>query len=382
MALPPNPTSPPLSIEPVLGWRAWRLVRVNGELRLGSLVHPGAWWPQRTVPARCAAYPTPRAHTAPAGGLHLRVLRDRFMAVACARRTCSRTRSRSSGAIAMWGTVVEHGRGARSEFAYPARLRLVCGPCLKLQGGPRPGAGRGFRQAPLAPLRHSTRELPTGVPAADVQAELLDTYAVELLPKPRSPCRGVSASRRAEGAGARPGRHVGGLGGLQGDRVPDRGRVRAVDGGACARHRRRDRGRRSGSSRGRRARRARRRRQRDASVASPFIYHVELKLHGGVEPHRGVSPVPPPPSIALTCGVGHGDRVEFVDCAGPRVDLLGFRRTVRSAGRHEGLLRPDDAYSSGPHWYACWFAPGDGAWVDPFPASPNPFVHPLGGAFH
>jgi hypothetical protein len=50
-----SPEEVPVSIEPVLGWRAWTLKRENGELRLGSLVHPGGWWPQRAVPARCSA---------------------------------------------------------------------------------------------------------------------------------------------------------------------------------------------------------------------------------------------------------------------------------------------------------------------------------------
>ena len=118
----------------------------------------------------------------------------------------------------------------------------------------------------------------------------------------------------------------------------------------------------------------------DPSVASPFIYHVDQKLHGGLEPHRGVLPVPLPPNIALTCGVGHGDRVEFVDCTDPRTDLLGFGEQSDPQGVAQDCFEPNDAYSSGPHWYACWFAPGDDAWIDPFPASPNPFVHPLGGA--
>ena len=37
MATSPQPADPPLSLEPVVGWRAWRLRRVGGVLTLVSL---------------------------------------------------------------------------------------------------------------------------------------------------------------------------------------------------------------------------------------------------------------------------------------------------------------------------------------------------------
>jgi len=381
MALP-SPDEVPVSIEPVLGWRAWTLRRVDGELRLSSLVHSGGWWPQRTVPARCAAYPTPRAHTAPAEGCSCGYYATDSWESLCAANVFGHSVA-VVGPIAMWGMVVQHGRGARSEFAYPARLRLVCGPCLKLRvvrdpvlvvdsgGSLSPRCGRHAGSLP-------------GVPAAGVQAELLDTYAVELLPKPSIPL-----PRR--------------IGIPPGTKVPAPAQIglwaataifrvigflitamfvlwmvglalviiSAIVGGAY----RLVTGQAGDASPTATP-------TLEASAASPFIYHVELKLHGGVEPHRGVPRTPPPPNIALTCGVGHGDQVEFVDCADPRVDLFGFGEQSDPQGVTKDCFEPNDAYSSGPHWYACWFAPGHDTWIDASPTSPNPFVHPLGGALH
>ena len=89
------------------------------------------------------------------------------------------------GAIAMWGRVVEHGRGARSEFAYPARLRLVCGSCLaEGSGAVAPvevvDSGGGL----IAVLPEAPRPLGTDGRSrrSAIEAELLSTFGVELLP--------------------------------------------------------------------------------------------------------------------------------------------------------------------------------------------------------
>ena len=52
-----------------------------------------------------------------------------------ARSGVTRIGSSVVGTVSMWGRVIEHTRGARSRFAYPARLRLVCEPCLALGAG-------------------------------------------------------------------------------------------------------------------------------------------------------------------------------------------------------------------------------------------------------
>src|SRR5262249_56182630 len=43
----------PLCIEPILGWRVWRLTRQAGGLRLQALATPDAWPPHEADAARC-----------------------------------------------------------------------------------------------------------------------------------------------------------------------------------------------------------------------------------------------------------------------------------------------------------------------------------------
>jgi hypothetical protein len=96
------------------------------------------------------------------------------------------------GTASLWGRVIEHEHGWRASSAYPARLRLVCALCAWLE----PGTGEpvaahvfGGRVFPLCDAHRSGIELadgrrtrPAGLPPGEVQSELLDRYAVDLLP--------------------------------------------------------------------------------------------------------------------------------------------------------------------------------------------------------
>jgi hypothetical protein len=88
------------------------------------------------------------------------------------------------GTISMWGTLVEHARGARSRYAYPSRLRLVCSPCLQLGSIVDPVTVAGGTW--LIPLcdGHWRSRGEGHDPAPAVQAEVLSTYGVDLLPMP------------------------------------------------------------------------------------------------------------------------------------------------------------------------------------------------------
>ena len=44
---------PPFSIEPVVGWRVWRLVRIRGRLALRSIAHDAVWMPDQAMHATC-----------------------------------------------------------------------------------------------------------------------------------------------------------------------------------------------------------------------------------------------------------------------------------------------------------------------------------------
>ena len=95
----------------------------------------------------------------------------------------------------MWGTVVEHARGARAETSYPARLRLACAPCLVAgRGAIDSGVRRRDDELVAVCLRHAFGASGPRVSASDVQAELLSTYAVDLMPLER-----VSGRSRSDG---------------------------------------------------------------------------------------------------------------------------------------------------------------------------------------
>ena len=171
----------PLSIEPVLGWRVWRLTRVRGELRLQALAHPDTWTPNEATPARCSL----ASHE----GAPLKSCSCGYYAASSVENLATAGVFNREvgviGAIAMWGTVIEHGRGARSEYAYPARLRLVCSRCL--QDGAIVDPVSVVSDGCLVPLcgRHWRSRGHGQLPAPAVQEELLATYGVELLPRPR-----------------------------------------------------------------------------------------------------------------------------------------------------------------------------------------------------
>ena len=367
----------PLSIEPLLGWRAWRLVRRGGRLRLGSLARPDTWSAQLAERAVCAAY-RPGGHTAPQENCSCGYYATDSWGSLCAAHVFSDGVG-VIGAVGQWGTVVEHGAGARSEYAYPVRLRFVCGPCLVLKVVRDPVLVVDFGDGQLSPrCRRHTRGAP-GVPVAAVESELLDEYAVELLPKPE-----ISWGQRLGWRGkGMPSAAQAGIYAVSAVFMLIRivigimftlwmiglaFMVAAVVIGALVNvfdtvvH---------GRDPSPVARAA-----PSVESSSPDVRFVRHR-YARVEPHRGV---PPPPRLAAPCGVGHGDYVEFVECFGPRVDLLGIAQQTDPAGTAKDCFGQTDAYSSGPHWHVCWIAL-PGAWVDPFPSSPNPFVHPLGGAF-
>lgn len=184
-------------VEPIDGWRLWRLgLAADGRpvlLPAGGGVD--AWPPRRAVEARCAIPAlirgSRRPHEAPDPrcicGIHAsRALGD------TPRDAPAYPTPPVAGTVALWGRVIEHERGWRARFGYPSRLTLVCTLCAGLEPGPGvPMVIHRFdRQLyPLCELHHRGIELPGGRRTSDagldpiaLQAELLDVYAVDLLP--------------------------------------------------------------------------------------------------------------------------------------------------------------------------------------------------------
>jgi len=381
MATSPQPADPPLSLEPVVGWRAWRLRRVGGVLTLVSLTRDDRWAPNDAMEATC-----PR-HRAPTQGC------------SCGLYAASSARNLAHsgvlgmdicvvGAIAMWGTVVEHARGARSQYAYPARLRLVCGRCLSAGAGavdPRSVAeSDGWLSAVCA--KHRKGITSPSWPADQMQSELLSAYGVDLMPIER-----VALSLRT-GPGplrsnppellkvvalaiwsivkfvltglfmlwAYSGLIIFALMLL----VPAFNAVTHLLGIESA----------------------------DAATSSIAATSPSTQTYVVVppkhhHPDRG-TPRPyrrPPPAFAAVCGVGAGSHVEYVSCRDPRSDLFGFaERTEPKGPKTDCSFGDRDAYTRGPHYSICWSSFGLGAFVHPWANAPSPWSvpHQEGGALY
>jgi hypothetical protein len=188
-----------LVVEPVAGWRVWRLTSVDGEPRLAAVARGSVWPARGPMRATCPHHAEDEVPGADCmcGLYAASTLRALARAGVLANRHVG-----AVGSIEMWGRVVEHGRGARAALAYPSRLRLVCGPCLAERRGPVDPVevvARGEDLEPLCPRHLDAGE--RGRPAADVQQELLGAYAVEVLPTQTAlaglrPRRGSAAALR------------------------------------------------------------------------------------------------------------------------------------------------------------------------------------------
>lgn len=191
-----SPPPVPLSVEPVLGWRVWRLERRDDGLTLLAVMRSDEWPAREAARARCHAHPgTPAPSGSCSCGLYAATSPEALAASQVFTGATSVV-----GAVAMWGTVVEHDRGARAEISYPARLRLVCAPCLAAgRGAIEPTFVVGTEQLVAVCLRHTFGASGPRASASAVQAELLSTYAVDLLPLER-----VSGSLRVRGSRGSP----------------------------------------------------------------------------------------------------------------------------------------------------------------------------------
>jgi hypothetical protein len=193
----PVDVDPPLFLEPVVGWRTWGLDRVGRALTLRSVTRPAYWPAREAMVARCLHH---RAGTVPdwycTCGLYAvtspeHLVRSGVLAI----------ESSVVGTVSMWGRIIEHPFGARSRFAYPARLRLVCGRCLAIGAGAVTPVRVLDMHGSLTAVCEAHWSGPAARvdPASDVELELLSTYGVELLPVEqlsRLPARPVPTTRR------------------------------------------------------------------------------------------------------------------------------------------------------------------------------------------
>ena len=190
----------PVVVEPVVGWRIWNLSEDTAEDMAGPRLWPAgaggdlAWPPRRPVEARCTIprwLRTGGPHEPPGLGCRCGVYAARSLDV-FARERPAWPPPTVVGRASLWGRVVDHDRGWRAQFAYPARLRLVCAMCAWFEPGTGvPAVVHGFRERLYAlcavhrggiEVPGGRRTRPTGTDPAELQSRLLDAYAVDLLP--------------------------------------------------------------------------------------------------------------------------------------------------------------------------------------------------------
>jgi len=72
--------------------------------------------------------------------------------------------------------------------------------------------------------------------------------------------------------------------------------------------------------------------------------------------HRRQPPAPPVPKFAVKCGISHGTWIEFAPCSAPSEDLFGFAEQASPRGAARDCPPHPDAYSYGKDWNVCWLA--------------------------
>jgi hypothetical protein len=182
---------------PITGWRTWNVSDDHAEPRLLPAGSGGrvAWEPRRAVEARCTTSPilthSIHPHVAPNASCTCGIYAGRSL------RDFDRPRPAWPppsvvGTVALWGTVIEHERGWRARYAYPARLTLVCSMCAWFEPGPGiPAVVHVFAGCSIAlcQVHRGGIELPDGrrtrrttVDPLVLRSRLLDGYAVDLVP--------------------------------------------------------------------------------------------------------------------------------------------------------------------------------------------------------
>jgi hypothetical protein len=126
------PASVPDGVEPVVGWRVWDVVELDGSLRLCSLAFWSVWLPCRAAAATCrralaeAGLRGLPPHAAPQArctcGIYATQTAAQVLAYSRGVRRRADTVHRVAGRAALWGTVVECEGGWRASHAYPAAL--------------------------------------------------------------------------------------------------------------------------------------------------------------------------------------------------------------------------------------------------------------------
>lgn len=143
----------PDRVEPVVGWRVWDVVLLEGRPRLCSLAFWSIWLPGRRAEASCrrslveAGLAGMPPHEAPAlrctCGLYATRRLVEALAYSRGVRRRSDTAHRVLGKVSLWGSVIEGDGGWRASHAYPAAIYVPAARRRRVLGGAlaNPAAG-------------------------------------------------------------------------------------------------------------------------------------------------------------------------------------------------------------------------------------------------
>jgi hypothetical protein len=115
--------SAPDLIEPIYGWRAWRIACTVDGSRLSSIIYDDVWAPNDAFAAICHTHS--HSARAPEATCACGVYASRSSSVAtryATGRDDSSFIGRAVGIVALWGLVLAGPGGWRASFAYPKRL--------------------------------------------------------------------------------------------------------------------------------------------------------------------------------------------------------------------------------------------------------------------
>jgi hypothetical protein len=111
--------SAPDLVEAIRGWRAWRVVEKDGQVRLMSISNRTVWPPHRCLEATCEkGHPVPRKGCS--CGIYAANTEQRLAQLGYAIQAVKL----AFGTVSLWGEVVEAEKGYRAALAYPERLYL------------------------------------------------------------------------------------------------------------------------------------------------------------------------------------------------------------------------------------------------------------------
>ena len=154
-AFGPAPSLPPpaLVAGPILAWRVWGLVEINGSVRLQSLNQSTIYPPRQPMTGvgvgsgtsagiyACKTREMAAEYIGPQTGWFISASNaSNFSGFATTTMACGH---HVLGQIALWGRVIEHEHGYRAEWGYPWRVEIL--------KAPTPSPMPGFPWAPPGP---------------------------------------------------------------------------------------------------------------------------------------------------------------------------------------------------------------------------------------